>query len=329
VIKLLELLDGAVSASIVARTGSLRAATREAGVSFRKLHNKIEYLEETLGFRVFHRTPDGIVLTRDGRLVIEEASRLEAVVMNIVRMSKAINNDAEGEVLLATTEGLGTFWLSPQLGMFSAKNRGVSIRMNPTMSLADMNRFDVDLALQVVEPTLEHIKRIKLGKLHMVLAASQEYIDRQGLPKDMADLENHSFVFQASPQSTDIRIIENALGKSLKQSQIMIMRNSTAHYLTVEKGLGIGFLPSYIFALGTKVLPLQVPLRHELDIWLCFHEDARRTIRIARVIEWLVGIFDPRLFPWFRKQFVAPKHFAPIINENGINTLVDDIKLMR
>jgi hypothetical protein len=97
----------------------------------------------------------------------------------------------------------------------------------------------------------------------------------------------------------------------------------------VEKGLGIGFLPSYIFALGTKVVPLALPLRYELDVWLCFHEDARRTPRIASVIDWLSSIFDPRLFPWFRREFVAPKKFGEIIEENGSRAIIETISLYR
>jgi DNA-binding transcriptional LysR family regulator len=324
-----ELLLGIASASVVARERSFRAAMRETNSGFRKLQQRVNLLEETLGFIIFHRTRDGVVPTAEGRVILEEAEKLEAIVANVMRLGKTLDDRAEGEVLLASTEGMGTFWISPQLPAFNRSNPGITIKLNPSMSLADMRRFDVDLAVQVVEPTLPSIKRVKLGRLHLILAASAGYIQRHGQPQDMADLKNHTFVFHMSPQSSDRGLIEKVVGEELRQSQTVVMRNSTAHYLTVERGVGIGFLPSYIFGLGSKVVPLSLPLRYELDIWLCFHEDARRTPRVAKVIDWLNFAFDPRLFPWFRREFVQPKNFGPIVEANGMRSILDEIVLPR
>jgi DNA-binding transcriptional LysR family regulator len=324
-----DVLQAIASAAMVARERSFRGAMRETGSGFRKLQNRIDFLEKRLGFVIFHRTADGVVPTPEGRIILEEAERIDAIVSSVMRLGKTLDNQAEGEVLLAATEGMGTFWISPQLTAFSVNQPAISIRLNPSMALVDMRRFEVDLALQVVEPTLPDIKRVRLGRLHMTLAASPAYIERHGEPRQMGELADHNFVFHMSPQSSDRQIIEKVVGAELKQSQTIIMRNSTAHYLTVEQGIGIGFLPSYIFALGTKVVPLALPLRYELDIWLCFHEDARRTPRIARVIDWLNSIFDPRLYPWFRREFVQPKSFDKVIEANGSRAMIESISLPR
>jgi DNA-binding transcriptional LysR family regulator len=323
------ILQGIASASVIARERSFRGAMRDTGSGFRKLQHQIDALEERLGFIIFHRTPDGVIPTREGQIILDEARKIETIAANIMRLGKSLNNETEGEVLLATTEGMGTFWISPQLRSFNRQHPRISIRLHPSMALADLRRFDVDLALQVIEPTLPNIKRVKVGRLHLVLAAAPAYIEKHGEPKEMADLARHTFVFHLSPQSSDRQLIEKAVGAPLAQSQYIIMRNSTAHYLTIENGLGIGFIPSYTFGLGTKVVALTVPLRYELDVWLCFHEDARSTPRIAKVIDWVNAIFDPRLFPWFRREYVSPRSFANIIETNGVRPILDEISLPR
>jgi len=323
------ILQGIASASVIAKERSFRGAMRDTGSGFRKLQHQIDALEERLGFIIFHRTPDGVIPTREGQIILDEARKIEVIAANIMRLGKSLNNETEGEVLLATTEGLGTFWISPQLRAFNRHHPGISIRLHPSMALADLRRFEVDLALQVIEPTVPNIKRVKLGRLHLVLAAAPAYIEKHGEPKEMADLVNHTFVFHLSPQSSDRQLIEKVVGAPLAQSQYIVMRNSTAHYLTIENGLGIGFIPSYTFGLGTKVQALSVPVRHELDVWLCFHEDARSTPRIAKVIDWLSAIFDPRLFPWFRREYVSPRSFSSIIEANGIRPILEEISLPR
>jgi DNA-binding transcriptional LysR family regulator len=325
----LDILLAIASAATIARERSFRGAMRETSSGFRKLQRRIELLEKELGFVIFHRTADGVVPTTEGRLILDEAERIDAIITNVMRLGKTLDNQTEGEVLLAATEGIGTFWISPLLDTFSRMHPAISIKLNPSMALVDMRRFEVDIALQVVEPTLPAVKRVKVGKLHLVLAASPAYLARRGEPKHLGELASHDFVFHMSPQSSDEQIIEKVVGTELKQSQSIVMRNSSAHFLTVEKGLGIGFLPSYIFGLGTPVVPLPLPVRHELDVWLCFHEDARRTPRVARVIDWLTGIFDPRLFPWFRRDFVAPSRFDAIVEASGSRALIESISLPR
>ncbi len=107
------------------------------------------------------------------------------------------------------------------------------------MTLVDMRQYGVDLALQVVEPVQPEIKRVKLGRLHMVLAASPGYIERHGRPKSVAELADHTFVFHSHPQWTDRRLIEQAVEGKLSQKKFVVMRSSAAHFVALEQGAGI------------------------------------------------------------------------------------------
>ncbi len=325
----IELARAVATVLLVAREGSFRAAMRKSSSGFRTLQNQIDSLEQRLGFTIFRRTGDGLVPTIEGQLIIAEAKRIEEAHARILRIGKSLKHETEGEVTLATTEGLGTFWITPQLEAFARLQPKIAVRIHPSMALADMRGFETDIALQVVEPVLPEVKRVRVGRLHMVLAAADSYIARHGKPKTLADLADHTFVFHSSPQSSDRHMIEEAVNRKLTQQQYVIMRNSAAHYVTIEQGLGIGFIPTYGFALGVKLVPLHLPIRHHLDIWLCFHEEARGTPRVAAVIDWLSSIFDPRLFPWFRREFVPPKDFNDIIEANGSRTIIDAIRLHR
>jgi DNA-binding transcriptional LysR family regulator len=163
---------------------------------------------------------------------------------------------------------------------------------------------------------------MRVATLHMMLSASPTYIERHGMPETIADLANHNFVFHTNPQSSDRQMIERAMGKKLEQSQFIVMRNSSAHYLTIEHGDGIGFIPSYGFAIGAKTVPISLPVHYPLDVWLCFHNEARSIPRVSKVIDWIGTVFDPRSFPWFRRDFVDPQDFDRIIDQNGSRELI-------
>jgi DNA-binding transcriptional LysR family regulator len=321
------ILASVASILAVAQEGSFRKASRRSSISFRTLQKDIEALEGRLGYPVFHRTVGGMRLTPEGNHVLHLARLIEEQAARITQLAKSHRDQSEGEVVVATTEGLGTFWISPRLVEFASLYPRVTISLFPSMQVADMRRFEVDLALQVVEPVNPEIKRVKIGTLHLVLAASPEYIARHGRPRSVGDLASHAFVFHTNPQFSDRLMIENAVGSRLGQAQYVVMRNSTAHYMTILHGMGIGFIPSYTFAIGTRLEPLSLPIRHSLDIWLCFNGDARSIPRVATVIDWISSLFEPRLYPWFRREFVPPKEFEALVRANGIESQMKELIL--
>ncbi|MGL5139092.1 MAG: LysR family transcriptional regulator [Beijerinckiaceae bacterium] len=322
-------LAGVASVLAVAREGSFRKASKAFSISFRTLQSNIESFESKLGFPLFHRTVEGMKLTPEGMQVLHHARQIEEQLAMLGKLAKSSNDQSEGDVMVATTEGLGTFWLSPRLAEFALLHPKISINLFPSMQVADMRRFEVDIALQVVEPVNPEIKRVKVGMLHLILAASPEYIARHGKPKSLSELAEHAFVFHTNPQFSDRLMIENAVGRKLPQTQYVVMRNSSAHYMTIQHGLGIGFIPSYGFAIGTRLEPIALPIRHSLDIWLCFNSDARSIPRVADAIDWIGSLFDQRLYPWFRREYVAPSKFEAIVNANGIGSLMQELRLHR
>jgi hypothetical protein len=98
---------------------------------------------------------------------------------------------------------------------------------------------------------------------------------------------------------------------------------STALARAIEFGIGIGPLPTYIAAIGTDLIPLDIDLRHQVDIWMTYHPDARSISRVSHFIDWLRTAFDPKRYPWFGDEFIHPSELAktdaPQLNETLLN----------
>jgi hypothetical protein len=85
----------------------------------------------------------------------------------------------------------------------------------------------------------------------------------------------------------------------------------------VARGAGLGMLPTYLWAIGAAVEPVEIGLRTEFDIWMTYHPAARRSVRIATTLKWLKTLFDPKVYPWFRDEFVAPDGLEPSARERA------------
>jgi len=72
--------------------------------------------------------------------------------------------------------------------------------------------------------------------------------------------------------------------------------NSSALLWAIIKGAGIGWLPTYIPAIAGPLVPLDLDIRFQLDIWLTYHPDAKRIPRVKQLIEWAIQAFDGRKY---------------------------------
>ncbi len=306
----------------VARIGSFRAAADHLNMSANFLSKRISILERTYKTTLLTRHVDGIRLTPEGHQVLEAAKRMEEAAFGLDRTLSRTTPALEGEVRLAVTEGLGTFWLAPRLVEFQRAYPGLLVDLKCEMRSADVLRLEADVAVQLERPDKPDLKRIKIGRLHIMPFVSPSYVEIYGMPKGQDDIrQNHRVVLQEAEQTRGRELYDRYAGR--EQLGFVAMRNnvSTAHLWSIAKGAGIGWLPTYVPALGDPLIPLDIGIKFELDIWLAYHPDAKKIPRVEQLIEWTIQSFDGRKYPWFRDEFVHPndlqksyKEAEPLVN---------------
>ena len=292
----------------VARIGSFRAAAEQLNMSANFLSKRISLLEGAYKTTLMTRHVDGIRLTPEGRQVLESAKLMEEASFGLDRALSQTTPALSGEVRLAVTEGLGTFWLAPRLVEFQRVYPGLLVDLKCEMRSADVLRLEADVAVQLENPDQPDLKRIKIGRLHIMPFVSPSYVDIYGMPKNADDIrQNHRIVLQDADQTRGKEIYDKYAGR--EQVGFVAMRNnvSTAHLWSIAKGAGIGWLPTYVPALGDPLIPLDIGVKFELDIWLAYHPDAKKIPRVKQLIEWTIQSFDGHKYPWFSDEFVHPK----------------------
>ena len=128
----------------VARKQSMTAAATDLNLSKGSISYQINKLEENLGFALFERSNARLQLTENGR-------RIWNVSLNALQQIDQEIEDIRGSNTRALCIGALTYfssrWLSPRLMDFFEKNAGVSLRIEPVNSIADLKTKDVDLAI--------------------------------------------------------------------------------------------------------------------------------------------------------------------------------------
>lgn len=296
----------------VSRCGSFRAAAQKLGQSVNAVRRTVEKFERDLGMQFLTRHVGGVQLTDEGAKIAQAARRMEEASFDLLLAHNASGTQAEGEVRLSVSEGLGTTWLLPRLLAFQRAHPGLVLNTQSGQP-ADLLRLEADLSVQFQRPTEPDLKVLKLGRLHMMIWASRGYIAKHGRPTSRADLRKHRFSVLTSAGISLEADYQRLLGDVVPLSSVLLRTNSThSHFWAVASGAAIGSLPTYIAALGSDLVPLdgiEVPPH---DIWLAYHPAGKRIPRVRTVLDWVVQAFDTRRAPWFRDEFIHPDRFAEL-----------------
>jgi len=306
----------------VVRCGSFRSAAERLELSINGVRRRIDDFERQIGTTLFTRDVHGTRLTDEGALVVSAVERMEAASFDLLRASDSVTNTLSGEVRVAVTEGLGTFWLAPRLVEFQQSFPNILVDLHCAMRSADVSRYEADVAIHLSRPAAPDVKLVRLGRMHLMLFASQKYIDTYGAPKTADDLVKHRLVMQVAEGTAAKEIFESWFpGHSPRDLLVMKTNVSSANYWAVANGAGIGVFPTYACALGGKIIPLEVELRRPLDIWLSYHPGSGRIPRVRHMIDWLVDAFDPAKFPWFKDEFIHPSELKAVYKGESLTHL--------
>lgn len=297
----------------VARCGSFRSASDSLGQGVNALRRRIEELEHQLNTTLITRHVDGIRITPEGEEILAAARRMELASFGLIRARDRAVPAISGEVRLAVTEGLGALWVTPRMAGLHHKFPRLLVNLSCAMKSADVLRLEADAAIQLTKPSAPDLKVVKIGRLHAVPFAGQSYVETYGLPRTKEEFLKHRIVLQIADQTQTSEIYER-LFPGIPQQGFVAMHNnaSTAHVAAISSGVGIGWAPTYVHALGTNIVPVDISddFRLPFDIWLTYHTDAGRIPRVRKIIDWVIGAFDPRKFPWFRDEFIHPDHLS-------------------
>src|ERR1700730_2739014 len=293
-----------------ADSGSFRRAGKRLAIDAATVVRRIDRLETAIGQRLFNRLNAGVTLTDDGNLLAADVRAMERCSLDIIRRTKIIDERVRGLVRIAITEGLGTYWLMPKLIEFQYANRMLTFELNCTMELTDVSRLQADISIQFTRPSNPDMIAIRLGRLYVFPFVAESYQRLFGLPASLHDLRHHRLLQQVSPQLEDkLHSFEGAVGIRTNASSALLY--------AVERGAGVGFLPTYALALGARLVPVEIGITHFYDIWLTYHPDLKNSERHVAVLGWLRRIFNPQVYPYFKDEFIHPVALIELMAETA------------
>jgi len=291
----------------VARTGSFTRAAVELNIAQPTVARRIETLEALMGVPLFSRTPRGPLLTPEGELVLKEAQVIELSVRRAFEHVRGAVSGVAGECKLLVPEGLNSYWLARFLPTFLQRHPNVDLRLFSALDQSVSQRPPFDVQIQFSAATDGDSVPVRLGTLHLVLFASEDYLANHGTPNSTADLHRHRMLDHT--QSLTSKGRWTSFSESQGAIRTAVFTNSSAVLVeAIRRGIGMALLPTYAGAIEPTFRPVLSNHKLTTGIFANFHRDVGHQPAVRATIGFLKEVvFDKRLMPWFREDFEEPQ----------------------
>lgn len=245
----------------VARTGSVRRAADELGVSRPTVMRHVEALEKRVELVLFERVATGLHLTPAGIRLVASAEQTERGVLAFRRAAEGAQDELEGRIEVSLTEFVGAELLMDDLVAFAERWPGVDLRLHSSYELADLERGDAHVVLRVLPlgktPKGNLVGR-KAATIHVaVYGGGRSWLGQDlGLPDLLAQMRRETF-----PDVPERGFLHG----------VFLLREACA------QGLGYAVLPCYC---AEPRLERHSEPRPAWVVWVLSHPDLVRTPRL-------------------------------------------------
>ncbi|GAB2951073.1 LysR family transcriptional regulator [Hafnia psychrotolerans] len=270
----------------LARCGTLRKAAGQLLVDQATVGRRITVLEESLGSKLFIRTPKRFSLSPLANELLPDVIKMEDAMLAIRRKASNGDDSMSGHVSIATTDSMAEVFVIPALKKLREQYPEITVTLLTSVTISDISYRSADMAIRGARPEEKTLVIKRLSTIEMGLYTTEEYIQKKGMPMKGTQLQGHDLLM--FPKDLVPRHWDNFGGENLVNPHVvlqsnsqMLLRSATSH------GLGIGLLSSFLAEQDPKLIRVFPESKDWVDIWLVLHPDLKRSARIRAVIKTL------------------------------------------
>ena len=167
-----------------------------------------------------------------------------------------------GKLTVTTVVSFGTTWLTPRIQEFMNLHPEIEIELIFDDKELDLSTRQADIGIFMRRPKQLNYIQKKLIDLHYHIYGSTKYLEKNGHPKKISDLNKHKFITYGrgapSPVFNPDWALKLGSKDNKKRKPVMKVNSVYGLLLAVQSGVGLAALPDYITVNVpniTKVLP--------------------------------------------------------------------------
>lgn len=256
----------------------------------------IKQLEAHLGVQLLQRTTRQISLTLDGAAYYPRCVRLLADLEETEAVFSAARHNPKGLLRVDMPAGIGRLIVIPALPQFTARYPLIELEIGLNDRPVDLIREGVDCVLRGGSSLDDSLVARPLVMLDQVTCASPDYLQRQGMPRCLADLPQHQMVeyVASSGKRFGLEFVVDGQVQPINLPKQVSVNSADGYLAACEAGYGLVQAPYYHVARQlkegrlTEVLREVPPPGMPLTALYPPHRQLSRRVRVF--VDWMVEL---------------------------------------
>ena len=272
----------------VARRESLSAAGKALRIDPATVGRRISRLEDSLGARLFVKSPQGYALTETGARLVPRAEAAEAALRGLDEAAETPEG-LTGQIRLGAPDGCANYLLPQVLAQMCDRHPGLEVQLVALPRVFNLSKREADMAIGVSRPEAGRLVVQKLTDYRLHLAASRHYLAAHPPIASRGDLKAHRLVGYIPDMIFDKELDYLAelglVAPPLASNSVSVQLNF------LRAGAGVGVVHDFALPAAPdlqRILPDDISLTR--SFWLIRHADDARVPRLTRFAEDLVRL---------------------------------------
>lgn len=176
----------------VVKAGSFSGAALTLGITSSAVSKQIQNLEQDLQVKLLNRTTRNVSPTEEGALYFERAARALEDLKEAEDEINELKLRPRGPLKVSLPQSLGIKYFGDSIADFAAQYPEVELDVNLDDRLVDVAAEGFDLVVRIGSLKDTSLIARRMADCPLVLCASPEYLNAQGVPQVPTDLAHHN-----------------------------------------------------------------------------------------------------------------------------------------
>jgi LysR family transcriptional regulator, glycine cleavage system transcriptional activator len=272
-----------------ARYESFTRAADELCVTQGAVSHQVKALEAELGFRLFHRERQRLVITEAGRFYLEVVR--DAFDRLAAGTERLLQRQSASVLTVTTSPSFAAKWLVHRLGRFAEAHPSIDLRVSASLHHVDFAREDIDVAVRHGDGQWPGMSVTKLCTEELFPVCSPKFMRGRGALRVPADLRRHTLLHVADRRGWS-DWLEAAEVAAADDHGPIFSEASMAIDAAVD-GQGIALtrtaLAAWDLCAGRLVRPFALALKAPYAYWIVCPKSTSDLPKIATFRDWLLA----------------------------------------
>ena len=283
----------------VVENDSLADAARKMNVSPSVVSKHLSALEDHLGVRLLNRTTRRISITEEGTAYYERCKQIITDVAEAeIEVSRA-HTAPRGLLKITAPVTFAHRHLTPHLPKFLDMFPEVEVQVQVNDRVVDLVDEGIDLAIRISQLKDSSLIARRLAPNRRYIAATPEYLERNGTPKSVDDLKDHRLItWPPGNPLNDWHFLIDGVDRIIKVKGAIAVNEGDAILTTLLAGGGLGMTQEFLagpFVKEKKLVPLlEEIVREDNPIYAVYPSSRHLSPKVRAFVDFLVETYGPK-----------------------------------